>query len=351
MYKIRFMPYRESLGTIMHRQTVGHQLRSLDGRYQFILDESCEEPDFWVVQGKGVRHEQTCRVAPENTIVLTTEPRSVLVYPDEYLRQFGLVCTCQEKTHHPNIHFGPAILPWFVGFTEEKDGSCRYSLDYDMLVKPSNPKEKTKLISVITSNKAFTRGHLERIKLVEKLKEHFGDQLDVFGRGFRDFDDKWDVLRPYKYHIVIENSSQRYYWTEKISDCFLAETFPFYYGCTNFSDYFPMESFLPIDVRQPEQAISLIDKTIAENRFEQVTSVLAQCKQKVLNEYNMFENVARLCDRMDPNAPKQEVTLRPCRSGLTWENFVNYSFKRNYFELQTKIHYWIHGNTLEKRYQ
>ena len=38
MYKIRFMPYREGLATIMHRQTPGHNLRSQDGRYEFCLD-------------------------------------------------------------------------------------------------------------------------------------------------------------------------------------------------------------------------------------------------------------------------------------------------------------------------
>ena len=42
MYTIRFMPYRKELGAIMSRQTPGHSLRSQDGRYQFILDESCE---------------------------------------------------------------------------------------------------------------------------------------------------------------------------------------------------------------------------------------------------------------------------------------------------------------------
>lgn len=346
MYKIRFMPYREGLGTIMHRQTARHTLRSLDGRYQFILDESCQEPDFWVVQGKGVRQEQTCRVAPENTIVLTTEPRPVLVYPKRYLQQFGLVCTCQEQTRHPNVHFGPAILPWFVGYTEEADGTCHFTLDYDTLHKPSDPQEKKKLISVITSNKAFTRGHLDRIRFVEKLKEHYGDQLDIFGRGFRSFADKWDVLRPYKYHIVIENTSQRYYWTEKISDCYLAETFPFYYGCTNFTDYFPKASFQPINIRQPEETISIFDRTIAEGRFEQSADILAQCKQKVLNEYNMFEYVARLCDTLNPDAPKRDVTIHPCRSGLAWDNFVNYTFKRNYYELLTKMHYWKEGNTL-----
>lgn len=375
MYTIRFMPYRKELGVIMSRQTPGHSLRSQDGRYQFILDESCEEPDFWVVQGKGVRQEQTCRVAPENTIVLTTEPRSVLVYPKEYLQQFGLVCTCQEQTRHPNIHFGPAILPWFVGYTEDKDGVCHYSLDYDMLSKgdvrgyegmealgdnrlsaETNPASRTpepphprKLMSVITSNKAFTRGHLARIRFVEKLKAHFGDQMDVFGRGFRPFDDKWDVLRPYQYHVVIENSSQRYYWTEKISDCFLSETFPFYYGCTNISDYFPKESFVPIDIRHPEQAIDIIEQTIADKRFEQSAKVLEEAKMKVLNEYNMFEYVARLCDTLNPNAPKREVTIRPCHSGLAWENFFNYTFKRNYYELLTRMHYWRAGNTLGVR--
>ena len=346
MYTVRFTPYRKGLGTIMSRQTRGHGLTSLDGRYRFILDDSCEEPDFWVVQGKGIRQQQTCRVAPENTIMLTTEPRPVLVYPDKYLRQFGMVCTCQEQTRHPNVHFGPAILPWFVGYTEDADGNCRYTFDYDCLSQPSDPGEKTRLISVITSNKAFTRGHLDRIRFVERLKAHYGDRLDVYGRGFRSFDDKWDVLRPYKYHIVIENTSQRYYWTEKISDCLLAETFPFYYGCTNLSDYFPAEAFLPIDVRQPEQAIALIDKAIAEGTYEQRQPVLAQCKQRVLNEYNMFEYTARLCDTLNPDAPKREVTLSPCRSGLNAENFLNYTFKRNYYELLTRLHYWRSGNKL-----
>jgi len=347
MYKIRFTPYRKELGTIMSRQTKGHGLISLDGRYQFILDDSCESPDFWVVQGKGVREPQTCHVAPGNTIMLTTEPRSVLVYPDKYLRQFGMVCTCQPQTRHPRVHFGPAILPWFVGYTEDAEGHCHYTLDYDRLIQPSDAAEKTRLISVITSNKAFTRGHLDRIRFVEQLKAHYGDRLDVFGRGFRDFDDKWDVLRPYKYHIVIENTSQPYYWTEKISDCYLAETFPFYYGCTNLTDYFPEASFERIDIRNPEQAIALIDAAIASQRYEQTAPVLAECKLKVLNEYNMFEYVARLCDTLNPNAPKEAVTIQPCRSGLAPENFFNYTFKRNYYELLTKLHYLRKGNTLK----
>ena len=347
MYKIRFMPYREGLATIMHRQTPGHKLVSQDGRYEFCLDDSMEEADFWVVQGKGVREDQTCRVAPENTILLTTEPRSVLVYPQRYIDQFGLVVTCQEQMRHRNLRYGPAILPWFVGYKPDGKGGYIYNQDYDSLKQPSNPQEKTKLISVITSNKAFTRGHVDRIKFVERLQEHFGDQLDVFGRGFRPFEDKWDVLRPYKYHIAIENSSQRYYWTEKISDCYLTETFPFYHGCTNLSDYFPKEAYMPIDIRKPDEAIEIIENAIQNQQYEQSVNVLSNCKQRVLGEYNMFEYVARLCDQLNPNAPKQQVTIHPCKSGASWENFLNYTFCHNYYKFITQLHFLRNGNKLQ----
>ena len=213
--------------------------------------------------------------------------------------------------------------------------------------QPSDPQEKTHLISVITSNKAFTRGHLDRIKFVEKLKAHFGDQIDVFGRGFRSFDDKWDVLRPYKYHIAIENSSEPYYWTEKISDCYLTGTFPIYHGCTNLADYYSKEAFVTIDVRKPDQAIQIIEQVIKEQRYEQSVAILDEMKQRVLGEYNMFEYVARLCDQMNPDAPKQQVSLQPCRSGLNWHNFVNYTFANNYYKVLTKLHFLKYGNQLQ----
>ena len=290
MYKVKLTPYRPGLAKIMHRQTRNDSLTSLDGRYKFYIDEDIEDPDFWVVQGKGLRQEKSCKVAPENTIMLTTEPRSILVYPKKYLNQFGMVCTCQEKTKHPNIHFGPAILPWFVGYKEIEDSVYKYTKDYNAF-KNEKAEKKEKLISVITSNKAFTNGHIKRIKFVERLKEYYGDKLDVFGRGFQDFDDKWDVLAPYKYHIVIENSSQDYYWTEKLSDCFLCDTYPFYYGCTNVEDYFPKESLTQIDINNFEKTIAIIDKAIANDTYEKAQDALAESKNLVLDKYNMFEYI------------------------------------------------------------
>ena len=54
MYKVKFTPYRKNLGEIMLRQTIGGKGISADGKYRFYINEEIENPDFWVVQGKGV---------------------------------------------------------------------------------------------------------------------------------------------------------------------------------------------------------------------------------------------------------------------------------------------------------
>lgn len=345
MYTVKVTPYRKALGGIMHRQTKGDACVSLDGRYRFFIDEEIESPDFWIVQGKGLRQPQVCNVAPENTVLLTTEPRSILVYPDRYIRQFGMVCTCQERTRHPNTVFGPAILPWFVGYKPNSAGGYDYTQSYDTLKgAPLPPKQK--LLSVITSNKAFTAGHIKRIDFVRRLKEYYGERLDVFGRGFRDFDDKWDVLSPYKYHIVIENSSQDYYWTEKLSDCFLCGTYPLYYGCRNVTDYFPAESMALIDIDDFGKTVETIDRVIAADTYSQAQTALMQSKNLVLDKFNMFEYIAALCDTLNPDAPKKDVRLVPCRSTDDVHNLWNYTVARTYYNLKMKAINLFHGRSL-----
>ena len=117
----------------------------------------------------------------------------------------------------------------------------------------------------------------------------------------------------------------------------MTETYPIYYGCTNLSEYFPKGAFQPINIHDFESAVAIIDRIIAEDTFEQKRADLKECKMKVLKEYNMFDYVATLCDRMNPALPKKMMTINPCRSTDDWHNVYNYMIKISLFKWKQKI--------------
>lgn len=340
MYKILFLTGGGDEGKKNLRQTPGGKGTFLDGKYQFFVNEEIEDPDFLIVRGKAIRKETTFHVSPKNTILMTSEPYTVLSYARKYCMQFGLVCSCQENLKLPNVIYTPAMLPWFVGIEFSGEGNIIHR-DYDTFRK-DDPIQKTKLISVVTSNKAFTKGHLERLSFVEKLQNYYGDRIDVFGRGFHSFGDKWDVLAPYKYHVAIENSSSKYYWTEKLSDCYLTETYPFYYGCTNINDYFPDKTGVTtIDVHNFEQSVRLIDEAIQAQMYEKNLSTLKQCKDLVLNDYNMFNYAVSLCEKLDPMARKETIKFKPASHYIDLHNFYLYTMERSIFKVRRNVEEWF----------
>lgn len=87
--------------------------------------------------------------------------------------------------------------------------------------------EKTKLVSMIASNKGWLNGHKNRLEWVDKLK----DKVDLYGRG-RQFplNDKEDGLKDYMFSVSIENDNSDTYFTEKLTDNFVMGTVPVYWG-------------------------------------------------------------------------------------------------------------------------
>ncbi|SFU30252.1 Glycosyltransferase family 10 (fucosyltransferase) C-term [Pustulibacterium marinum] len=304
MYKVKLSIANDNKGCA--RQTPSGKAQW--GNYQFYINQEVKDPDFWAVYSKGERKTESCLVAPENTVFVTGEPETVYHYSKGFVNQFGKIVVCQNGLKHPNqLPYQPA-QPWHIGKITGKDGNVTFTKNYDDL-KSTKP-EKTKLISVISSNKAFTKGHQERIDFVQKLKAHFGDKLDLFGHGFNSFDDKWDVMAPYKYHIVLENSSYPDYWTEKLADCYLGNTFPIYYGCTNVDKYFNKEAYVNIDIKNFDAAVKTIEEVIENDYYGKREALIDEAKNLVLDKYNLFQVLAEQFDQMNPKAPKKEVTLK-----------------------------------------
>lgn len=86
---------------------------------------------------------------------------------------------------------------------------------------------KTKLVSMIASNKDWLRGHQNRLQWVEKLR----DKVDLFGRGRpNQLNYKEDGLRDYMFSVTIENDNTDTFFTEKLADNFVTGTVPIYWG-------------------------------------------------------------------------------------------------------------------------
>jgi hypothetical protein len=194
---------------------------------------------------------------------------------------------------------GHPAVPWQVTRT------------YDELSAMS-PPEKTRPFSVVTSNLAALPGHRARLRFLARL--HDLPELDMFGRGIRPLADKWDGVAPYRYSLAIENTIVDHYWTEKVADCFLAWTLPIYAGCPNLEAYFPAESFVRIDLDDPDaprQVAELVRSDARERRLE----AIAEARRLVLERYQLFPFIAGEIRRHEEEcaAPPPERIVVPGR--------------------------------------
>ena len=296
--------------------------------HEFVME--CNEErivDAWFVYDNLVKPE-THRVDRRKTMLITGEPPSIRRYRSVFTSQFGAVRTSHSAIEHPQTIRGHEAQIWHFGMHP-----CRTHpeiLDYDTLASMSLPK-KTKLLSVISSNKTITEDHRRRLRFVDELKNAFGDQIDVFGRGIRDVPDKADAIWDYKYHIVLENDHSELYMSEKLPDGFLGWTFPFYSGSIHADKSFPEGSFARIDMYDPARSIATIRSHVQSNSYEACIERVKKARKIVLDELNLFAVLCQTYDAMEASLPSQPrmpqkrvrpLTLHPKR------NSVQLSMKR-----------------------
>lgn len=293
------------------------QLRSFNmiwDNCEFFINQVIPECDLWVVYG-GLGKEEHTYCPANGTLLITNEPPSVRKYSKSFTDQFSAIITCNKYIKHKNKILSQQALPWWVGH-KISTGDGTLSKTYDELKKTQTP-EKKKLASIIISNKTFTKGHKKRYEFLSELKKELGDVIDIFGIGTNIVDDKWDAISPYKYHIVIENSSYDNYWTEKLSDTFLGESYPIYYGCPNIYDYFDKDSLSVFDINNPKKAIEKIREILASDTYEKSKEKLKESKELILEKYQLFPTLVDYANKHTSDSPKIQTILKPEK-----ENFV-----------------------------
>jgi len=120
-------------------------------------------------------------------------------------------------------------------------------------IKEPKVYDKSKLISMIASNKDWCEGHRTRLQWVERLRS----KVDLYGRGFNEIELKEQGLCDYMFSVAIENGQYETYFTEKLLDCFATGTIPMYLGAPDIGNHFNVDGIITLSDKSVELSAEL----------------------------------------------------------------------------------------------
>ena len=185
----------------------------------------------------------------------------VKMFPEKYLETFNIIFTHNQELLKIDSKFKwvPAQGFW---------------------IKEPKIYEKSKMISMIASNKRMCDGHRIRLEWVERLC----GQVDLFGRGFNEITLKEEGLCDYMFSIAIENGQYETYFTEKLLDCFATGTIPVYLGAPDIGDYFNKDGIIDLS-----EEFDVSDE-IYYNKIDAIKDNLERVKKMEILEDFIWEN-------------------------------------------------------------
>jgi hypothetical protein len=154
--------------------------------------------------------------------------------------------------------------------------------------------EKSKLLSIISSEKKQTEGHMLRHTTINKLKEN-NVNLGVYGRGYNPIEYKLDALKDYAFSLIIENCRSDYYFTEKLIDSFMTGTVPIYWGCPSIGDFFNLDGMIIFN--NVDELLSKLNLITIEQYNSMIPSIkenFERAKKFLIAEDWIYENTTIL---------------------------------------------------------
>lgn len=251
---------------------------------------------------------------PQNSILITTEPSSIKAYGKDFAGQFGHILTSQPAwaLPHPQRHFQQAANHWFYG-----SGSQKWMAREEMLKGPTEADKAHTISTIYSSKRQWHTMHAQRFAFIQRMRELL-PEMDVFGRGATPMDDKAEALAPYRYHLAVENHIAPHHITEKLTDAFLGRCLPFYAGAPNAADYFPADSFVPIDIRDPEGAARIIHAAITADAWAQRLEAIDEARRRTLEEHHVFAVIARIIEQSASSTPAPAQARSTILSRHAW---------------------------------
>lgn len=146
-------------------------------------------------------------------------------------------------------------------------------------------EKKERNISFLSSNKSMCEMHKKRIDTAKYC--HRNKLADVYGRAIGgEYVKIEDVLENYRFSIIIENDQTDYYFTEKITNCFVAQAIPVYLGARKIGEFFNPDGIITISEKDLEN-IEVVLKQCTKAEYERRLPAILDNYQRVQEYRNM----------------------------------------------------------------
>ena len=160
-----------------------------------------------------------------------------------------------------------------------------YGQDNQFLWDSDAYLKKSRDVSVLSSAKTMCHLHEVRVELCRYCKRNcLADTFGTFDGGAPCLAD--DSLRDYRYSIIIENDISDYFFTEKITNCFAAQTIPVYLGARKIDRYFDGDGIIAVTEKDLANIEDVLKMCTRENYEARLPAVLRNF-EKVREYVNM----------------------------------------------------------------
>mgnify|MGYP007071562579 CR=1 FL=1 len=161
-----------------------------------------------------------------------------------------------------NTQYFSCILTWGETILDNCDNAILFPFGTTFLHRKDKYKELANLnkqleISFLCGPKNMIEGHHLRHRIWD-IQNEIKIPIKFIYQG-----DKTPCFEHSMFHIAVENSQNKNYFTEKIIDAFLSKTIPLYWGCPNLEECFDMSGV--ITFKDENELINIINSLTEED--------------------------------------------------------------------------------------
>lgn len=198
-----------------------------------------------------------------------------------------------------NHHYFSCILTWGQEILDQCDNALLFPFGTTFLHQNDKYKELASLnkkleVSFLCGNKNIIEGHQLRQKIYSKQNE-----IKIPTKWFYTTSESKEIcFKNSMFHIAVENSQNKNFFTEKIIDAFLTKTIPIYWGCPNIDEFFDNKGIITFN--NENELIDILNSLTEEDYYNR--------KEYIEKNYNIAIYYAEIFTRLK-NILKEIIQL------------------------------------------